>query len=164
MESLQLVHTNQTTTDIKIMKIALGCDHAAYEMKEMVKHLLLSQDIEVEDCGTYSLERADYPDYAMKVSKAVLDEGILGILLCGSGIGVSIVANRFKGIRAALCRTECDAEMARKHNDANVLCLGVRVNTEEEIKKIIKAWLSHSFEGGRHADRLKIFENLGASC
>lgn len=147
------------------MKIAIGCDHAAFDMKEMVKHLLQSQKIEVHDCGTYSLDRADYPDYAIKVSQAVVSgQAEKGILLCGSGIGVSIVANRFKGIRAALCRTECDAEMSRKHNDANVLCLGARVNSEEEIKKIISAWLSHSFEGGRHSDRLKIFENLGESC
>ena len=147
------------------MKIAIGCDHAAFDMKEIVKNLLLSQNIEVQDCGTFSLDRADYPDYAKKVSSAVVSgQAQLGILLCGSGIGVSIVANRFKGIRAALCRTECDAEMSKKHNDANVLCLSARANTEDEIKKIVTTWLSHSFEGGRHADRLKIFENLGESC
>ena len=145
-------------------KIAIGSDHAAYDMKEMVKHFLQSKNFEVIDCGTHSADRADYPDYAIKVSKEVLDQNIKGILLCGSGIGVSIVANRFKGIRAALCRTECDAEMSRKHNDANVLCLGARVNTEDEIKKIIESWLKNDFEGGRHADRLKIFENLGESC
>ncbi len=147
------------------MKIAIGSDHAAFDMKEMVKHFLQSQKIEVQDCGTYSSERADYPDYAIKVSKAVVSkEAELGILLCGSGIGVSIVANRFKGVRAALCRTECDAEMSKKHNDANVLCIGARVNTEDEIKKIVSAWLANSFEGGRHADRLKIFEDLGENC
>ena len=150
------------------MKIAIGSDHAAYEMKEMVKNLLLSQNIEVIDCGTYSPERADYPDYAIKVSKEVTANDIQGILLCGSGIGVSIVANRFKGVRAALCRSPFDAEMAKKHNNANILCLGARVNTEDEIKKIIEAWFANTFEGGRHADRLKIFENLGstsgASC
>lgn len=147
------------------MKIAIGCDHAAFDMKEEVKLFLQSQKIEVLDLGTYSNERADYPDYAIKVSKSVVDKtSELGILLCGSGIGVSIVANKFIGIRAALCRTESDAEMSRKHNDANVLCLGARVNTESEIKKIIQSWLSNEFEGGRHADRLKIFENLGESC
>ncbi len=147
-----------------MMKIAIGSDHAAYEMKEMVKHLLLSQKIEVIDCGTYSASRADYPDYAKKVSHEVVSNNIQGILLCGSGIGVSIVANRFKGVRAALCRAPMDAEMARKHNDANVLCLGARFNTEDEIKKIIEAWFANTFEGGRHADRLKIFEDLGESC
>jgi len=142
-------------------KIAIGSDHAAFEMKEKVILLLQSLNIEVIDCGTYSLERADYPDYAKKVSHEVLHKHIQGILLCGSGIGVSIVANRFKGVRAALCRSPYDAEMARKHNDANVLCLGARVSSVSEIKAIIESWLLHSFEGGRHSDRLKLFENLG---
>lgn len=146
------------------MKIAIGSDHAAFEMKEMVKHLLQSKNFEVIDCGTHSLDRADYPEYAKKVSHEVLSQGIQGILLCGSGIGVSIVANRFKGVRAALCRSPYDAEMARKHNNANVLCLGARTNTEEEIKKIIDAWFANTFEGGRHADRLRLFEDLGDNC
>ena len=146
------------------MKIAIGADHAAYEMKELVKHLLQAKKIEVIDCGTYSADRTDYPEYAKKVSHEVVSRGLEGILLCGSGIGVSIVANRFKGVRAALCRSPYDAEMARKHNDANVLCLGARTNTEEEIRNIIEAWFNNSFEGGRHADRLKLFEDLGESC
>ena len=146
------------------MKIAIGSDHAAFEMKEMVKHLLQSKNFEVIDCGTHSLDRADYPEYAKKVSHEVISQGIDGILLCGSGIGVSIVANRFKGVRAALCRSPYDAEMARKHNKANVLCLGARTNTEEEIRKIIDAWFANSFEGGRHADRLRLFEDLGDDC
>jgi ribose 5-phosphate isomerase B len=145
-------------------KIAIGSDHAAYEMKEMVKNFLHSLKFEVEDVGTFSTDRADYPDYAIKVCNEVLDNKIPGILLCGSGIGVSIVANRFKGIRAALCRTPLDAEMSKKHNDANILCLGARTNTPDEIKKIVESWLANSFEGGRHADRLKIFENLGERC
>ena len=147
------------------MKIAIGSDHAAFDMKEKVILLLQSQKIEVQNTGTFSSERADYPDYAIKVSKAVLEKKAdLGILLCGSGIGVSIVANKFKGIRAALCRSESDAEMSKKHNDANILCIGARVNSEEEIRKIVTTWLSHSFEGDRHADRLKKFENLGENC
>lgn len=146
------------------MKIVIGADHAAFEMKEIVKNLLLQKNIEVQDVGTHSNERCDYPDYAMKLSREVLGQNLTGILLCGSGIGVSIVANRFKGIRAALCRSPHDAEMAKKHNDANVLCLGARSNTETEIKDIIESWLSHTFEGGRHSDRLKKFEILGESC
>jgi ribose 5-phosphate isomerase B len=145
-------------------KIAIGSDHAAYEMKEMVKHLLQSKNFEVIDVGTYSLDRADYPDYAKKVSHEVVTKKIQGILLCGSGIGVSMVANRFKGVRAALCRAPADAEMARKHNDANVLCLGARFNTEAEIKKIIEAWFENTFEGGRHADRIAKFDGLGDDC
>ncbi len=143
------------------MKIVIGSDHAAYEMKEVVKNFLHSKNIETHDVGTYSSERADYPDYAIKLAEVVLRESSQGILLCGSGIGVSIVANRFKGIRAALCRSPYDAEMARKHNDANVLCLGARGNSEAEIKAIVESWFQHSFEGGRHTDRLKKFEQLG---
>lgn len=145
-------------------KIAIGSDHAAYEMKETVKRLLQSQNFDVVDVGTHSIERADYPDYAKKLCHEVIAQNIQGILLCGSGIGVSIVANRFKGVRAALCRTPEDAEMSRKHNDANVLCLGARFNTEEEIKSILTAWFENSFEGGRHADRLNKFSDLGEDC
>lgn len=146
------------------MKIAIGSDHAAFEMKEKVKLLLQSKNFEVIDVGTHSIERADYPDYAKKVCHEVITKNIQGILLCGSGIGVSIVANRFKGVRAALCRTPEDAEMSRKHNDANVLCLGARFNSETDIQKIIEAWFENSFEGGRHADRLNKFSDLGEDC
>lgn len=146
------------------MKIAIGSDHAAYEMKEKVKLLLHSKNIEYIDVGSYNLESVDYPDYAKKVCHEVISQNIQGILLCGSGIGVSIVANRFKGIRAALCRAPKDAEMARKHNDANVLCLGARFNSESEIHAIIEAWFENSFEAGHHANRLNLFSNLGESC
>lgn len=147
-----------------MMKIVIGSDHAAFEMKEFVKELLLSKKIEVIDVGTSGPERCDYPDYASALAKVVVDQKISGILLCGSGIGVSIVANRYKGVRAALCRSTYDAEMARKHNDANVLCLGARTNSKEEIKTIIDSWLANGFEGGRHADRLNKFQNLGEPC
>lgn len=143
------------------MKIQVASDHAAYEAKEVVVNFLRSQDVEVNDLGTHSPDRVDYPDYAVKLCKEVLKENSCGILLCGSGIGVSIVANRFKGIRAALCRSAYDAEMSRKHNDANVLCLGGRVNTDKEIIEMVEVWLSTAFEGQRHADRLALFENLG---
>lgn len=146
------------------MKIVIGSDHAAFEMKEFVKEFLHLKKIEFLDVGTYSIERCDYPDYAKAAVKEVLENNFPGILLCGSGIGVSIVANRFKGIRAALCRTPNDAEMARKHNDANILCLGARTNSEAEVKAIIDSFLSNQFEGGRHADRLEKFKDLGASC
>ncbi|MFA6236798.1 MAG: ribose 5-phosphate isomerase B [Bacteriovorax sp.] len=146
------------------MKIVIGSDHAAFEMKEFVREFLHSKKIEVVDVGTYSDARCDYPDFARALVKEVLEKKLTGILLCGSGIGVSIVANRFKGIRAALCRSPYDAEMARKHNDANVLCLGARTNSEEEIKAIIEGWLAHEFEGGRHADRLQKFQDLGVVC
>lgn len=143
------------------MKFAIGADHAAFEMKKTVKEFLLEKKIDVIDCGTFNPDRVDYPDYAIKVSKEVVSKKIEGILLCGSGIGVSIVANRFQGIRAALCHSPLDSELAKKHNDANVLCLGARTHSKDEILKIIEAWLENSFEGGRHAERLKIFEKRG---
>jgi ribose 5-phosphate isomerase B len=148
------------------MKIFIGADHAAFEMKELVKKFLQSKypNIVIVDVGTHSLERCDYPDFASAVARSVANENSTGILLCGSGIGVSIVANRYKGIRAALCRSIYDAQMARNHNDANILCLGARTNSEEEIKDILNAWLTSSFEGGRHADRLKKFQDLGENC
>ncbi len=144
-------------------KIVIGSDHAAFEMKEFVKELLVLQKIEVLDVGTHSADRCDYPDFATAVAKVVVDQKISGILLCGSGIGVSIVANRYKGIRAALCRSATDAEMSRKHNDANILCLGARTNSKKEIEAIIESWLTYQFEAGRHADRLEKFEKLGES-
>ena len=143
------------------MKIVIGSDHAAFEMKEFVREFLLSKNLEVVDVGTYSSDRCDYPDYAKALVAVVLEKNIPGILLCGSGIGVSIVANRYQGIRAALCRSTHDAEMSRKHNDANVLCLGARTNTEVEIKAIIEIWLASAFEGGRHLERLNKFRDLG---
>ena len=143
------------------MQIVIGSDHAAFEAKEFVKELLCSMSFEVIDVGTNSSDRCDYPDFASALAKVVQEKKIQGILLCGSGIGVSIVANRYKGIRAALCRNPLDAEMAKKHNDANVLCLGARTNSKEELKLIIDSWFKAQFEGGRHGDRLKKFENLG---
>ena len=142
-------------------KIVIGCDHAAFEMKELVKEFLHSNNFEVVDCGTFSNDRCDYPDYATKVCREVISLNIQGILLCGSGIGVSMVANRYQGIRGALCRSVLDAEMAIKHNDANVLCLGARQNSFEEIKAIINSFLSNQFEAGRHCDRIKKFNQLG---
>lgn len=145
-------------------KIVIGSDHAAFEMKEALKGFLLSKNFDIVDVGTYSADRADYPDYAKKLCHEVLHQKIEGILLCGSGIGVSMAANRFKGIRAALCRSPEDAEMARKHNNANVICLGARFNTQKEIEAILESWFSHTFEGGRHSERLAKFENMGDEC
>jgi ribose 5-phosphate isomerase B len=147
-----------------LKKIVIGSDHAAFEAKKLVAELLRFLNIEVVDIGTHSSDRCDYPDYAKSLVKMVIAENISGILLCGSGIGVSIVANRYQGIRAALCRSTLDAEMSRKHNDANVLCLGARSNTPAEIKEIIEVWLKTDFEGGRHSDRLDKIKNLGVGC
>lgn len=142
-------------------RIIIGSDHAAFLMKEQVKLFLQANNFEVIDVGTYSEERCDYPQFAKSLSKEVLALKTEGILLCGSGIGVSMAANRFKGIRAALCRSTEDAEMARKHNNANVLCLGARTTSFEMIKLIIDNFLNHSFEEGRHLDRINMFSDQG---
>ena len=140
------------------MKIVIGCDHAAFEAKERLVNFLKDKyQHTIEDVGTYSNDRCDYPVFAVEAVKKVVKEDIMGILLCGSGIGVSIVANRYKGIRAALCRTPDDAEMSRKHNDSNVLCIGARVSSTEEIEKIVDSWLNNQFEGGRHSERIELF-------
>jgi ribose 5-phosphate isomerase B len=143
------------------MKIIIGCDHAGFAAKELVKDFLCSKNIEIVDVGTYSEERCDYPDLAISLCEKVISENLTGILLCGSGIGVSMVANRFANIRAALCRSPLDAEMARKHNDANVICLGARTSTETEIQLILDSWFHHQFEGGRHTERLVKFQSIG---
>lgn len=142
------------------MKLVLGCDHAAFEAKEEVKKYL-EKKFEVEDVGTHSLERCNYPDFATLAVKKVLAENIKGILICGSGIGVSMVANRYSGIRAALCRSPKEAALSREHNNANVLCLGARINTMDQLQEIIDSWLKAEFEDGRHSERLALFEDLG---
>ncbi len=143
------------------MKLAIGCDHAGYEMKEKIKDFLYTKgDIEIYDFGTNSNQSVDYPEFGHAVAKKVISDNVKGIVVCGSGIGISIAANKVKGIRAALCTTAEHAEMSRKHNDSNVLALGARTTAYEEIKNIIDVWLSTQFEGGRHLDRINKIENV----
>ena len=138
------------------MKYFIGADHAGIDIKDYVKELFEERGHEVIDLGPFSKDRVDYPDYAAKVCKKVLEEqGTMGILICGSGLGMSMAANKFDGIRAALCHNEYSARMARKHNDANVLCLGERVSGEGMIEAIIKAWDKAEFEEGRHTQRVE---------
>jgi len=138
------------------MKYFIGTDHAGFEVKPFVIEYLEKRGIEVEDLGTYSKESVDYPDYAHKVAEAVLaNPGSMGILICGSGIGMSLAANKHKGIRAALCHDYYTAEMARRHNDANILCFGARIVGLGVIESILEAWLTHDFEGGRHLRRVE---------
>ena len=138
------------------MKISLGADHAGFELKEKIKKLLLQQGIEVNDRGTHSSEAVDYPDYARKVAEEVADhDADLGILVCGSGIGMSIAANKVAGVRAALCHEGYSARQSREHNDANVLSLAARFTPPDEIDKIVKAWLAAKFDGGRHLRRVE---------
>lgn len=140
------------------MRIAIGSDHAGLELKASVIALLEDKGIEVIDKGAYSTESVDYPDFAKAVSAVVLEEEILGILICGTGVGISIAANRIRGIRAALCTDEFTARMSRAHNDANILCMGARVVAPGLAGSIVEAFLSTTFEGGRHARRLEKIE------
>ncbi len=138
------------------MKYFIGTDHAGYEVKSFVIDFLQKRGIEVEDLGCYSTDSVDYPDYAHKVAKAVLEnEGSMGILICGSGIGMSLAANKHKGIRAALCHDHYTASMARRHNNANILCFGARIVGKGEIESILEGWLNSEFEGGRHQRRVE---------
>jgi ribose 5-phosphate isomerase B len=138
------------------MKIAIGGDHAAFQLKEKLKPYLTSKGFEVKDFGCYSEERADYPDFAHAVANSVESkECDFGVLMCGSGNGINMAANKHKGIRSALCWNAEIAELARQHNDANILTLPARYISEEEAMKCIDKFFSTSFEGGRHTDRVK---------
>jgi ribose 5-phosphate isomerase B len=138
------------------MKIVLGSDHRGFATKERLKALLIELGHEVVDCGAESEDSCDYPDYAVPACLMVArNEAERGILLCGSGIGMTITANKVAGIRAALCHDELTAEMSRRHNDANVLCLAADLLGEELIRRMIEVWLTTPFEAGRHARRVK---------
>ena len=133
------------------MKIALGNDHAAVEMKFFVKKYLEEKGCEVLNLGTDTNDSVDYPDYGAAVGRAVTDgEADLGIAICGSGVGISIAANKVKGVRAVCCSEPYSARMSREHNNANVLCFGARVVGQELAKMIIDEFLSAKFQGGRH--------------
>ena len=147
------------------MKLAIGADHGGVELKqELVKFLQSVKNIEVSDYGTSTRDSVDYPDYGRTVSEAV-SRGTVdrGILICGTGIGMSIVANRFPGVRAALCHDNFTARMSRLHNDANVLVMGERVIGRGVALDIVKAWLETEFEGSRHQRRLDKIREIEAS-
>ena len=138
------------------MKIALAADHAGFEEKEKVKHTLDEIGVQYEDMGTYSTDSVDYPDYARKVGEAVAKGQVdSGLLVCGSGTGMAISANKVHGVRAAVAWNEEIARLAREHNNANVLALAARYTTDEENQKIVKAWFDAKFEGGRHERRVE---------
>ena len=136
-------------------KIIIGADHAGYPLKEALKPFLAEIGLAVADTGTDSERAVDYPDFAVKVAEAV-SVGVFprGILICGTGVGMSMVANRFPGVRAALCRDEEEARISRMHNDANILVLAGRKTDAETAMKIVRTWLTTPFEGGRHQRRL----------
>lgn len=141
------------------MQIAIGSDHAGFELKQVIIPYLEFLKYEVKDVGPdTSEESCDYPDFADKVCKDVLESKGLGILVCGTGIGMSMAANKVKGIRAALCTSEFQGRMTRQHNDANVLCLGSRVTGQGLALAIVKEFLDAEFEGGRHLARIRKFD------
>jgi ribose 5-phosphate isomerase B len=138
------------------MKIALGADHAGFDLKEKIKQYLQEKGIAVDDRGTHSSQSVDYPDYAFRVAAEVAaGNAASGILVCGSGIGMSIAANKVHGVRAAHVTSEIEAQLARQHNDANVLAIGGRVLNESAARKIIDCWLNTDFAGGRHQLRVE---------
>lgn len=138
------------------MKLAIGSDHAGFDYKEKIKKYLIEKGHKLEDCGTYSADSTDYPDYAHKVATIVEGKNaVFGILVCGSGNGVAITANKHQKIRAALCWKEEISKLARSHNNANVLCIPSRFISFPETKKVVDAFLTEKFEGGRHLRRVK---------
>lgn len=137
------------------MTISIGCDHAGFDYKDAVKALLTERGIEIADFGTHSNDSVDYPDFAHPAASLV-EEGVadLGILLCGSGNGVAMSANKHNGVRAALCWTKELAELARQHNNANMICIPVRFIDESTALEMVAAFLDTAFEGGRHGRRV----------
>ena len=142
------------------MRIAIGCDHRGLNLKQHVIGLITEAGHEYQDFGCYTTDSVDYPDIAKKVAKAVAaGEYGLGILICGTGIGMSIAANKVRGIRAALCHNSLNACRARQHNDANVLCLGAE-EEPEQVPEIVKSFLATEFEGGRHLRRVNKINDM----
>ncbi|HFU73984.1 MAG TPA: ribose 5-phosphate isomerase B [Helicobacteraceae bacterium] len=143
------------------MKFYVATDHAGIDLKDYTVTLLKEKGHEVIDLGPFSKDRVDYPDYAIKVAQSVLeDSAAQGILICGSGIGMSMAANRFTGIRAALCHDAYTATVARGHNDANVLCFGERIVGKGVAESILDAWIAGTFDGGRHCGRVDKIEAI----
>ena len=143
------------------MKIAIACDHGGYALKEEIKKYLDEKGIEYKDFGTHNEERCDYPEFAEKVAKAVqTKECEKGILVCGTGFGVSIVANKFKGIRCASCWNEDVAKLLKEHNNANILALPGRFINVSQAIVILRTWIAAEFMAGRHSERLQMIENI----
>lgn len=143
------------------MKIGIGNDHVGYEMKLEIKEYLEAQGHEVVDFGADSAERSDYPIYGEKVARAVVSGEVdRGVLICGTGVGISLAANKVDGIRAAVCSEPVTASLAKRHNNANIIAFGARIVGIEMAKAIVDAWLSAEFEGGRHAHRVGLMMDI----
>ena len=141
------------------MKIALASDHGGFELKQKLIEYFASRNLTTDDLGTYSADSCDYPDIAkLMVAKILQNQADLGILICGTGIGISIAANRFKGIRAAVLYDDFTAEMAKKHNNANIMVFGGRTMKFEDVARRIEIFLKTEFEGGRHSNRIAKIE------
>jgi ribose 5-phosphate isomerase B len=138
------------------MRVGVGCDHRGFQIKNKVVQLLKQLNHDVTDFGTHSAESVDYPDIAAAVAQAVSEGSVeRGILICGSGLGMCIAANKFPGVRAATCHDDLTAEMSRRHNDVNVLCLSADMLGERLVDRMVEIWLKTEFEGGRHARRVE---------
>jgi ribose 5-phosphate isomerase B len=147
------------------MKIAIGSDHGGYEYKQLIIPILEALNHEYHDFGTYATESTDYSDYAFEVANGVSNkEYDLGILICGTGVGMSIAANKVKGVRAALVTDLFTAKVTKEHNDSNVLCLGARVTGPQIAIEIVKTWLTSEFEGGRHQRRIDKITAYESNC
>ncbi|MGA7144408.1 MAG: ribose 5-phosphate isomerase B [Desulfobacterales bacterium] len=145
----------------KKTSMVIGSDHAAYTLKEKIKDYLVKRSIDVEDAGCHSEDSVDYPDFGIKVASMVSTGKFeKGILMCGTGIGMSMVANKFPHVRAALCGGLFSAMMSRRHNDSNILVMGARVIGESLAMEIVKVWLETPFDGGRHQRRLEKFDRI----
>lgn len=148
--------------ELNTSPVVIGSDHAAYALKEKVKAFLVENRIDVEDVGTHGEDSVDYPDFAIKAASMVSEKKFQrGILLCGTGLGMSMAANKFKHVRAALCTDLFSAIMSRRHNDANILVLGGRITGVDLALEIVRVWLSTPFDGGRHQKRIDKFNELG---
>lgn len=146
------------------MKIGIASDHVGMELKPTIIEFLKELGYEVADFGPQSKERTDYPKYGKKVADAVVNKEVdLGILICGTGVGISIAANKVKGIRAVVCSEPYTARLSREHNNTNILAFGSRVIGSELAKMIVKQWLEAEFEGGRHANRVEMIGNIEAN-
>ncbi len=143
------------------MKIVIGNDHSAVEMREAITEHLKARGIEVEEIGTFSRESSNYPEWGEKVARKVLaKEADLGIAICGTGVGISIACNKVRGIRAVCCSEPYSAKLSRQHNNSNVLCFGARVVGVELAKMIVDAWLDAEFQGGRHQTRIDMISEI----
>jgi len=143
------------------MRVAVGSDHRGYQLKDKILTMLRSKGHDVLDVGTSGTESVDYPDFACIVAEKVRDHEVdRGVLICGTGIGMAITANKFRGVRAAPCADEVSAELSRRHNDANVLCLSGDMLSVRAAERIVEMWIATEFEGGRHSRRIQKIEQI----